>query len=75
LEELGSRLILRVKGMGLMLGVELRTRAEPYVDALIGTGILATTAGGTTIRLLPPYCIGRGDIEASIEALGAVLKS
>jgi len=76
LEELTNlRVVLRIKGMGLMLGVELRTRAEPYVDRLIEGRVLATTAGGTTVRLLPPYCIVRDDIETLVNALGVVLRS
>ncbi|GAB6947652.1 aspartate aminotransferase family protein [Vulcanisaeta sp. JCM 16161] len=65
----GLKTVLRVKGMGLMLGVELRKRADPYVDKLIGMGLLTSVAGGTTVRLLPPYCITDEDLEMAIRAL------
>ncbi len=52
-----------------MLGVELRKRADPYVDKLIGMGLLTSVAGGTTVRLLPPYCITDEDLEMAIRAL------
>jgi len=69
-DEVGNlKPVLRIKGLGLMLGVELRKRAEPYVDKLIGLKLLTSVAGGTTIRLLPPYCINDDDINLTITAL------
>ena len=69
-DEVGNlKPVLRIKGLGLMLGVELRKRAEPYVDKLIGLRLLTSVAGGTTIRLLPPYCINDDDINLTITAL------
>jgi len=69
-DEVGNlKPVLRIKGLGLMLGVELKKRAEPYVDKLIGLRLLTSVAGGTTIRLLPPYCINDDDINLTITAL------
>ncbi len=61
-----SRYYLRVKGMGLMIGIELRRDAEPFVDKLIGKRVLALSAGKTTLRLLPPYLITRKDIDEDL---------
>jgi len=73
-DEVGNaKPVLRVKGLGLMLGIELRKRADPYIDRLISMGLLASVAGGTTIRLLPPYCINDDDISLAVDALKAVL--
>ncbi|MCG2880613.1 MAG: aspartate aminotransferase family protein [Vulcanisaeta sp.] len=73
-DEVGtSRQVLRIKGLGLMIGIELKRRAEPYVDRLINHGLLASVAGGTTIRLLPPYCINDDDMNLAINALKSVL--
>lgn len=65
--------VLRVKGLGLMLGVELRKRADAYVDELISLGLLTSVAGGTTVRLLPPYCITDDDLNMAISALSKAL--
>ena len=65
--------VLRIKGLGLMIGIELKRRAEPYVDRLINLGLLASVAGGTTIRLLPPYCINDDDMNLAINALKSAL--
>ncbi|OYT25619.1 MAG: aspartate aminotransferase family protein [Thermoprotei archaeon ex4572_64] len=76
LEDLTARLrtVLRVKGMGLMLGLELRKPAEYFVDRLIEEKILALHAGINTLRLLPPYCITNDDINYLISSLERVLK-
>ncbi|NPB00548.1 MAG: aspartate aminotransferase family protein [Crenarchaeota archaeon] len=61
-----SRYYLRTKGMGLMIGVELRRDAEPFVDKLIEKRVLALSAGKTTLRLLPPYMIDRRNVEEDL---------
>ena len=46
-----------VRQIGLMIGVELRERARPHIEALMTRGVLALPAGPTVIRLLPPLVI------------------
>ena len=43
--------------IGLMVGIELKERARPYIEALMARGVLALPAGPTVIRLLPPLVI------------------
>jgi len=75
LEEIDSRLIRQVRGLGLMIGVELRVRAMPVVEALMEEGVLALTAGSTVLRLLPPLVIEQEDLERVAAAIGKVLAS
>ncbi|MGC8608000.1 MAG: aspartate aminotransferase family protein [Vulcanisaeta sp.] len=73
-DEIGKlKPVLRVKGLGLMLGVELKKRADAYVDELISLGLLTSVAGGTTVRLLPPYCITDDDLSLAVTALSKAL--
>ncbi len=46
-----------VRQIGLMIGIELRERARPHLEALMARGVLALPAGPTVIRLLPPLVI------------------
>ena len=46
-----------VRQIGLMIGIELKERARPYIEALMERGVLALPAGPTVIRLLPPLVI------------------
>ncbi len=61
----GSRPVRRIKGAGLMIGVELRFPPGRVLRCLQEEKhILALKAGSTVVRLLPPYLISNGDIEA-----------
>ncbi|MFN3763079.1 MAG: aminotransferase class III-fold pyridoxal phosphate-dependent enzyme, partial [Anaerolineae bacterium] len=51
------------RGLGLMVGVELRRKARPYLRALLRRGVLALTAGPIVLRFLPPLVISREDLE------------
>jgi len=53
----------RVKGIGLMIGIELRTNPTKVIQLLQEKGILTLKAGLTVLRFLPPYLINREDVE------------
>ena len=74
LSGLGSPLVREVRGLGLMVGVELRRRVGPYLEALVERGVLALSAGTTVIRLLPPLVISREELSRVAEALAEVLR-
>jgi acetylornithine/N-succinyldiaminopimelate aminotransferase len=65
--------VAEVRGLGLMVGVELRGEAAPVLKGLREKGILATKAGDRVLRLLPPLIVKRADIRKLLEALDAVL--
>jgi len=70
---ISSPLIREVRGMGLMVGVELKQPAGGYLAALAERGVLALSAGPTVMRFLPPLVITPEDIDAVIAATAAVL--
>ena len=65
--------VREVRGLGLMLGLELRERVAPYLAELERRGFLAISAGATVLRLLPPLVISEGDWEAGLAAIGDVV--
>ena len=65
--------VRELRQYGLMIGIELKERAQPHLIALMEQGVLALPAGGTVIRLLPPLVIEREQIEAVVAALCKVL--
>ena len=73
LRSIDAPVIREARGLGLMLGIELRTRARPYLEALMAHGVLALPAGPTVIRLLPPLTIGYDELDAVISAIEGVL--
>jgi acetylornithine/LysW-gamma-L-lysine aminotransferase len=59
--------------MGLLVGIELRERVVPVLQALQDAGVLALNAGPTVIRLLPPLIISYEELDQAVEALASVL--
>ncbi|MHA1238888.1 MAG: aspartate aminotransferase family protein [Candidatus Odinarchaeia archaeon] len=76
-EELeGIRIIRDIRGIGLMLAVELRVRAKDYVIRLLKEeNVLVLTSGATILRMLPPLVITEEQVNRVIEALKNVLSS
>jgi len=75
LEEIHSPLIREVRGLGLMLGIEIKQKVAPYLAALMERHVLALPAGLTVIRLLPPLVISREQIDRVVAALREVLSA
>ncbi len=73
LRELNSDLIRNVRGKGLMIGIELKTKVKPYLLKLMEKKVLALPAGTTVIRLLPPLVISYEEIDLVVKTLGEVL--
>jgi acetylornithine/LysW-gamma-L-lysine aminotransferase len=73
LRQIESRKIREARGLGLMLGIELKEKAGPYVQQLMDKGVIALLAGATVIRLLPPLVISRQDIDTVVAALKEIL--
>jgi acetylornithine/LysW-gamma-L-lysine aminotransferase len=61
--------VREVRGLGLMIGVELRDRVVPLLEALEERGFLALPAGSTVLRLLPPLVIEEADWSAGLTAI------
>lgn len=73
LQDLDSPLIREVRGMGLMVAIELKRRARPYLAALMERGVLALSAGPIVMRFLPPLVINRTELETVTRAVEKVL--
>lgn len=65
--------IRAVRGQGLLIGIELKERVQPFLVALMERGILALPAGPNVLRLLPPLVITYEQIDAVIAAIAGVL--
>jgi acetylornithine/N-succinyldiaminopimelate aminotransferase len=62
-----------IRGMGLMIGVEIGAIAPEAVTRLLEKGIIANAAHDTVLRLLPPFIITKHDIDEFLGALDEVL--
>lgn len=75
LQELNSPNIREVRGLGLMIGIEMKQKVAPYLKALQERRIIALNAGMTVIRLLPPLVISYQQIDHVVNELAEVLAS
>jgi LysW-gamma-L-lysine/LysW-L-ornithine aminotransferase len=73
LKQIQSPNIRDVRGLGLMVGIEMKQKVAPYVKALQEKKIIALNAGMTVIRLLPPLVITYEQIDHLVEVLTEVL--
>lgn len=65
--------ITEVRGLGLMVAVELSIDAAQVVDACRERGLLVNAVQPTTLRLVPPLIITRGDVDEAVRILDAAL--
>ena len=67
------KIVKEVRGLGLMLGMELRFDVHNVILKALDRGILVLDAGRTVVRLLPPLVIEKAQIDKAISVLDTVL--
>jgi acetylornithine/LysW-gamma-L-lysine aminotransferase len=73
LRAIGSSRIREIRGLGLMIGIEMREKVGPLAQAMLQEGVLVLLAGTTVMRFLPPLVITREEIDTVVSALTRVL--
>ena len=68
LKKLNLEQIVEIRGMGLMIGIELTIEVGSFYQKAHEYGILILTAGPNIIRLLPPLSISKSEIDEFIQA-------
>jgi len=69
LADMRSRNIVEIRGQGLLLGIELKTPARKYVEALAEAGVLTKETHSHVIRICPPLVISEEDVEELAERI------
>ena len=73
LKKIESPNIRDIRGLGLMVGIEMKQKVKPYIKILQEKKIIALNAGMTVIRLLPPLVISYEQIDHLVDVLTEVL--
>ena len=73
LKKIESPNIREVRGMGLMIGIEMKQKVAPYIKILQEKKIIALNAGMTVIRLLPPLVITYEQLDHLVDVFTEVL--
>ncbi|KAL2319821.1 hypothetical protein Fmac_028790 [Flemingia macrophylla] len=66
----GNCHVKEIRGVGLIIGIDLDVPASPLVDACRNSGLLVLTAGkGNIVRLVPPLIITEKELEQAADIL------
>jgi acetylornithine/N-succinyldiaminopimelate aminotransferase len=58
-----------------MVGLDIDVAAGSAINAAYSQGLIVTSAGPQTLRLLPPLIITPKEIDLAVERLGAALRA
>ena len=64
----------KVKGRGLMLGIELKEECKGYVFRALEEGLVINCTAGNVIRFLPPLILEKEHVDEAVEKLKRVFK-
>jgi acetylornithine aminotransferase/acetylornithine/N-succinyldiaminopimelate aminotransferase len=67
--------IKQVRGLGLMVGMELKEEGEEIVKKCLEQGILINCTQKKVLRFLPPLIINNNDIDKLVNTLDKFLRS
>src|SRR4051812_13383960 len=73
LRSIKSPKVREVRGLGLIVGIELKENSGPTIKALQDEGVLTLGAGPTVVRYLPPLVITAEQMDRVIAATRTVL--
>lgn len=66
--------IEEVRGVGLMIGVEMNFECGSLVDEMRENGIIANCTAGNVLRFVPPLVISKEQIDSVVSILDGVLE-
>jgi len=72
-EQLRAGLPNKVRGGGLLLGLELYRSAAEVVDECRESGLIVLSAGETVLRLAPPLTVTEAEVDLALSILQEVL--
>ena len=68
--------VVDVHGRGFLLGLEFADKAKPIHEALLGQRIITgTSSDPKVLRLLPPLCLKREEVDLFVDALVQVVSN
>ncbi|MEA1911244.1 MAG: aminotransferase class III-fold pyridoxal phosphate-dependent enzyme, partial [Spirochaetota bacterium] len=68
-----SDLITDVRGLGLMMGIELKFNISDIISECRKKGLLLVGAGSTVIRFVPPLIVTEKEIDKALSILESVI--
>ena len=73
LRTLRSPHVKEFRGRGLLIGIELTSRARPFCEALAQEGVLCKETHDTVLRIAPPLVITQDELDWAFTRIARVL--
>ncbi|OGS27333.1 MAG: hypothetical protein A2297_08230 [Elusimicrobia bacterium RIFOXYB2_FULL_48_7] len=65
-------IIKEIRGLGLMLGLELNIDGAKIVEECLHKGLIINCTQGKTLRFLPPFTINKKDVDSAVGILDGI---
>lgn len=69
LKKIDSTLIREVRGLGLMIAIELKVKSSNHAKLMQDNGLLVIPTGSTVLRLLPPIIFSKENVDEAIKII------
>ncbi len=69
-----SNIIKEVRGVGLLIGLQLYSDQSEFIQKLIDNNLLTIKAGENVIRILPPLTVKKKEVDLAIKIIKKVCK-
>jgi acetylornithine aminotransferase len=66
--------VTEIRGLGLMIGVELDRPCGDLVTRALESGLLINVTADRVVRLLPPLVIGEREARALVDGLAPLIR-
>ena len=66
--------VKEVRGLGLLLGMELSLEGKEIVNGCLEKGLLINCVNNKVLRFIPPLTITRGDVDSALAILDQVME-
>ncbi|MBU0756780.1 MAG: aspartate aminotransferase family protein [Nanoarchaeota archaeon] len=74
LKKFDSPLIREIRGMGLMIAIDLKTKSTKFAKDLQDNGLIVIPTGSTVLRFLPPIIFSKENVDEAMEIVKKVIK-
>jgi len=64
---------LEIRGLGLMVGLDLDADCKLLVEKALQKGVLINSTGEHTLRFIPPLVVGKAEIDKVVSVIGEAL--
>ncbi|MCC6356633.1 MAG: acetylornithine transaminase [Verrucomicrobiae bacterium] len=68
-------MVADVRGLGCMVGIELRVEAAPVVSALAAAGLLVVPSGKHVVRMLAPLNVSDAEMDEALSIIAGVFRA